>query len=75
MDDHVYRVAKKLAHERQHTLGRVLSDLMLQALRSAGRIATRRIPVLQRKGGGKPVTSRHVKDLLESDLIEVDQRL
>lgn len=69
LDEDVLRVAKHLAEERQQTLGRVLSDLFRQGIRPAGKVGQRhgKIPVLPRNDGARPVTSRLVKELLESE--------
>jgi hypothetical protein len=69
LDEDVLRVAKDLARDRDHSLGRVLSDLARRGLRPAHQpVATRNgVPILSRKPGAKPVTSEIVKELLESD--------
>ena len=69
LDEDVLRVVKDLAQEREESLGRVLSDLVRRGLKPAGKIAVQQgvIPVLSRKAGARPVTSRHVKELLETE--------
>lgn len=67
LDEDILRTAKALAQETSRSLGRTLSDLARSGLqRRKTSIATRSgIPVLPRKAGAKPVTSKIVKDLLE----------
>jgi hypothetical protein len=69
LDEDVLRVAKHLAHEREQSLGRVLSDLVKRGLQPGGEIAVRKgvVPVLPRKPGARPVTSQHVRELLEAE--------
>lgn len=68
LDEDVLRVAKDLAREREQSLGRVLSELARRGLKPAGSIQVVKgvVPILPRKPGGQPVTSQHVKELLES---------
>ncbi|HEX4227223.1 MAG TPA: hypothetical protein VHZ07_01040 [Bryobacteraceae bacterium] len=70
LDEDILSVVKHLTQERQQSLGRVLSDLVRQALQPAAPVPGRRsaIPVLPRKPGAQPVTAQMVKDLLETDL-------
>jgi hypothetical protein len=69
LDEDVLRVVKHLAQEREQSLGRVLSDLVKRGLGPRGDIAVSKgfIPVLPRKPGARPVTSQHVRELLESE--------
>lgn len=69
LDEDILRAAKDLAEERSQSLGRVLSELARKGLRpSAQPMDTRNgVPLLPRKPGAGPVTSRMVKDLLESE--------
>jgi hypothetical protein len=70
LDEDVLNVVKHLARERQQSLGRVLSDLVRQALQPAAPAPVRHsvIPVLPRKPGARPVTAQAVKDLQEADV-------
>ncbi len=67
LDEDVLQVAKRLAGERQQTLGRVLSELLRQVIRPRHKASHHhgKIPVLPRRPGARPVTSRLVKELLE----------
>ena len=67
LDEDILRTAKALAEETSRSLGRTLSDLARSGLeRRKTAISTRNgIPILPRKPGAKPVTSKIVKDLLE----------
>ena len=67
LDEDILRAAKDLAEERRQSLGRVLSDLVRRGLQPRrATVATRNgVPILARKPGAKPVTSKVVKDLLE----------
>jgi hypothetical protein len=69
LDEDVLRVAKHLAQEREQSLGRVLSELARRGLQPMNRIAVAKgvIPVLPRKPDAQPVTSQHVKELLEAE--------
>jgi hypothetical protein len=69
LDEDVLRVAKHLAQERQQSLGRVLSELARRGLQPVSRIGVAKggIPVLPRNPGAQPVTSQHVKKLLEAE--------
>ena len=69
LGEEILRVAKDLAREREQSLGRVLSDLVRQALQPANAfiVPPNGIPILPRIPGGRPVTSQDVKDLLEMD--------
>lgn len=69
LDEDILRVVKHLAEERDESLGRVLSDLARRGLRPVGKVRARRdgIPILPRKSGAQPVTSQHVKELLETE--------
>jgi hypothetical protein len=67
LDQDLLRVARHLAEERGETLGQVLSDLIRRGLRPEVSAVRRGvIPTLPRKPGARPVTSRMVKELLES---------
>lgn len=67
LDEGVLRVVKQLAAERQQSLGRVLSDIVRNSLRTPERMPVEhgRIPVLPRRPGAQTVTSDNVKHLLE----------
>ena len=69
LDEDVLRAAKALAHERDLSMGRVLSDLARRGLRPSSRTPATRsgVPILPRLPGARPVTSKDVKDLLEMD--------
>ena len=69
IDDDVLQVAKDLAHERQKTLGSILSNLIRLGLRPAADVDVRAgtIPVLPRRPGARTVTAQAVKDLLEAE--------
>ena len=70
LDEDVLRIAQHLAEERRQSLGRVLSDLVRQGIPPASKLTARsgKIPVLPRKPNAAPVTSRAVKDLLETEV-------
>ena len=69
LDEDIVRLAKHLAEEREQSLGRVVSDLARRGLQPAHKVDSRRgaIPTLARKPGARPVTTQHVKELLETD--------
>ena len=69
LDEDLLTVAKHLAEERSQTLGRVVSDLLRQGLQPTVKVPARegKIPVLPPIPGARPVTSRDVKDLLETE--------
>jgi hypothetical protein len=69
IEDDVLQVAKSIAAERGQTLGRVLSDLARRGLTPPQDHLEFRngIPMLPRKPGAKPVTSEHIRELLESE--------
>jgi len=69
LDEDILRVAKDLARESEQSLGRVLSNLARRGLDFARVESSIRngIPVLTPKPGARPVTSEHVKELLELD--------
>jgi len=69
IEEDVLRIAKSLASERGESLGRVLSELARRGLTPSTEPLEFRngIPVLPRKPGAKPVTSEHVKELLDSE--------
>jgi hypothetical protein len=69
VDEDILSVAKSLASERGQSLGRVLSDLARRGLaRPSEPLEFRNgIPMLPRKPGAQPVTSQHVRELLESE--------
>ncbi len=67
LDEDILRVGKHLAHEKGQSLGRVLSDLARKGLQPALRVTQNGgFPILARKPGARPVTTKDVKDLLES---------
>jgi hypothetical protein len=70
LDEDILRVAKHLAHEREQSLGRVLSDLARRGLQPTSAVVARSgtVPILPRKSAAQPVTAQTVKDLLESEL-------
>jgi hypothetical protein len=70
VDADILTLAKHLAQERGQSLGRVISDLARKGLEPARHASGRSagIPILKRKPEGRPVTSQHVKDLLEADI-------
>ncbi len=70
IDEDILRLAKALSHQREQSLGRVVSDLVRQAVRPASQSAPRegQIPCLPRKPGAQPVTSTAVKELLEAEI-------
>jgi hypothetical protein len=69
LDEDILRVIKDLARERSQSMGHVLSELARKGLQPAEPLLTFRngIPLLPRLPGAKPVTSDHVKELLELD--------
>jgi len=70
LDEDVLRVAKSLARQRGHSLGRVVSEYFRQGLRGPDpeRLETRNgIPLILRRRESQPVTPELVKELLESD--------
>ena len=69
LDEDILRVAKDLARENGHSLGRALSDLVRRGLEPPARKTNTRngVPVFPRLPGAKPVTSEMVKELLESE--------
>jgi hypothetical protein len=69
IDEDVLRVAKDLARQSGHSIGRALSDLIRRGLEPAipSEPIDSRIPVFPRLPGAKPVTSEIVKELLESE--------
>lgn len=69
LEEDILRVAKHLAEERGQSLGRVLSDLARRGLQPSPNFTAQQggIPVLPRKPDAKPVTSQHVKELLEAE--------
>jgi hypothetical protein len=69
LDEDILRTAKALARESEQSLGRVLSDLARRGLKPpATKVKMRNgLPLLMPKPGAKPVTSEHVKELLELD--------
>ncbi len=70
MDEDILTLAKHLAQERRQSLGRVISDLARKGIQPKlpARSGSAQIPVLARKQEARPVTSQHVKDLLEADI-------
>ena len=70
VDEDILMLAKHLAQERRQSLGRVISDLARKGIQPAAPAGNRlrQIPVLARKTGARPVTSQHVKELLEADV-------
>ena len=69
IDNDILRLAKHLSHEREQSLGRVVSDLVRQAIQPRAQAAhAGEIPCLPRKPGGQPVTSQDVKELLEFEV-------
>jgi hypothetical protein len=70
LDEDILKVAKHLAQERAHSLGRVLSDLARQGLQPVPRpkFRTGAIPTLPRKPGARPVTMQEIKDLEEAEV-------
>jgi hypothetical protein len=69
LDEDILRAAKDLARDRSQTLGQVLSELVRKGLAPSGKPYEVRngVPILPRLPGGRPVTSQHVKELLESE--------
>jgi hypothetical protein len=69
LDEDILRTAKELARESEQSLGRVLSDLARRGLKPlATKFKTRNgVPLLMPKPGARPVTSQHVRELLELD--------
>jgi hypothetical protein len=69
LDEDILRTAKELARESEQSLGRVLSDLARRGLKPATpKVKIRNgVPLLMPKPGARPVTSEHVKELLELD--------
>ena len=71
LDEDVLRVAKSLARQRGHSLGRVLSDYFRQALRRPAEAPLAEVrngvPLLPRRPGTQPVTPELVKELLDAD--------
>jgi hypothetical protein len=69
LDEDILRVAKGLARERSQSLGRVLSELARKGLQPEEPELTFKngIPLLPSVPGAKPVTSEHVRELLEMD--------
>ena len=69
LDEDILRVAKDIARDRDESLGRVLSDLARRGLKPPARkFKTRNgVPLLMPKPEAKPITSEHVKELLELD--------
>lgn len=67
LDEDILRVAKDLARDRDESLGRVLSDLARRGLKPPARKYKMRngVPLLMPKPGARPITSEHVKELLE----------
>ena len=70
IDEDILRLAKALSQEREQSLGRVVSDLVRQAVQPAPKPAARKgeVPCLARKPGAQPVTSQAVKELLEAEV-------
>lgn len=70
LDEDILRLLKHLAHDREQSLGRVLSDVVRQSLTNPGKVMVEhgQIPVLPRKPGAQPVTSEAVKQLLEIEV-------
>jgi hypothetical protein len=69
LDADILAVARHLAQDRSQSLGRVLSDLVREALRPGERVVSGpgAIPVLSQKPNARPVTTQMVKDLMELD--------
>ncbi len=69
LDEDILRAAKGIARENEETLGKVLSNLARKGLQPpAPKFMIRNgVPVFAPRPGGKPVTSEHVKELLELD--------
>ncbi|MGA3202320.1 MAG: CopG family transcriptional regulator [Bryobacteraceae bacterium] len=69
LDEDILRTAKALARESEQSLGRVLSDLARRGLQPPPTKVKMRngVPLLMPKPGAGPVTSEHVKELLELD--------
>jgi hypothetical protein len=67
IDEDLLRTVRAIAHENEQSIGRTLTDLARKGLEPpAANFATvNGIPVLMPKPGAKPVTSEHVKELLE----------
>jgi hypothetical protein len=75
LDEDVLRTAKALAAARKVTLSRVISDLAKKGMEPEPIQYTYRngFPVFPKRPGAQPVTSEHVKELLErADLEETD---
>ncbi|MGA3187324.1 MAG: hypothetical protein ABSF22_09450 [Bryobacteraceae bacterium] len=69
LDEDILRVVKDLARESEQSMGRVLSELARRGLTPQVRQFKMRngVPLLIPKPGARPVTSEHVKELLELD--------
>jgi hypothetical protein len=69
LDEDILRVAKDIARDRDESLGRVLSDLVRRGLKPPAQKFKFRngVPLLMPKPGARPITSEHVKELLELD--------
>ena len=69
LDPDILQVAKALAHDRDQSIGRVLSDLARQGLRGPSNAPSKMrngVPLLPRRAG-KPVTSETVRALLDAE--------
>jgi len=66
LDEDILRVGKHLALEKGQSLGQVLSDLARKGLQPVPiSRKTGCFPVLARKPGARPVTTKDIKELLE----------
>ena len=66
LDDDILQAAKELAHSRGSTAGRIISDLVRQALNQGGPAGPVRngVPLLPPRPAGEPrVTMKRVNDL------------
>jgi hypothetical protein len=68
IEDDVLAAAKSIAVRRRLSLGRVLSDLVRQALTPNSRARSRNgVPLLPVKKGAKPVTPELINELRDRD--------